>query len=58
LEELYLGFNEISDEEAISIKDALSTNGSLTYLNLEHNSKITEQTMQYIASTMRKRNNM
>jgi hypothetical protein len=58
LKKLTLDGNKIGDEGAISITDALMLNHSLKYLNLEHNSEISEQTMQYIDSTMSKRNNM
>ncbi len=52
---LYRQIN-IGDEGAISIAFSLKLNRSLKYLNLDHNSEIAEQTMQYIDSTMRKRN--
>ena len=51
-----LDVNQITDKGAISIAFSLKLNRSLKYLNLEHNSEISEQTMQYIDSTMRKRN--
>ena len=47
------GGNGISDEGAIAIADALSTNGSLKYLDLENNIRISEQTRNVIASTIR-----
>jgi Ran GTPase-activating protein (RanGAP) involved in mRNA processing and transport len=58
LQKLTLDYNKVGDEGATSITDALKLNRSLKYLNLDHNSEITEQTMQYIDSTMRKRNDM
>ena len=56
LKELYLDVNRISDKGAISIAFSLKLNRSLKYLNLKHNSEVDKQTMQYITSTMRKRN--
>jgi len=65
LEGLYLGGTGISDEGAIaisavlrnegaiSITDALSTNSSLKHLDLKNNIRISEQTRNVIASTIR-----
>jgi Ran GTPase-activating protein (RanGAP) involved in mRNA processing and transport len=52
LKNLTLDVNYIGDKGAISIAFSLKLNHSLKYLNLQHNSEITQQTMQYIASIM------
>ena len=52
MKKLFLGMNNIGDEGAATIKVALSTNGSLKHLDLEHNIRISEQTND-IASTIR-----
>jgi Ran GTPase-activating protein (RanGAP) involved in mRNA processing and transport len=53
LKKLNLVNNNIGDEGVISIRDALSTNGSLKHLDLENNIRISEQTRNDIASTIR-----
>ena len=42
MKKLVLDLNNIGDEGAISITDALSTNGSLKHLDLENNIRISE----------------
>ena len=56
LKKLFLDVYNRGDKGAISIAFSLKLNHSLKYLNLKYNSEISEKTMQYIASTMRKRN--
>ena len=53
LQKLVLDGNNIGDEGALSITDALSTNRSLKHLDLENNIRISEQTRNDIASTIR-----
>ena len=53
LKKLFWDGNNIGDEGAISITDALSTNGSLKHLDLKNNIRISEQTRNDIASTIR-----
>ena len=52
MKKLFLGMNNIGDEGAATIKDALSTNGSLKHLDQVNNIRISEQTRNDIASTI------
>ena len=52
LKKLSLTNNKVGDEGATALAFSLKLNHSLKYLYLDHNSEITEQTMQYIASIM------
>ena len=53
MKKLFMGMNNIEDEGAATIKDALSTNGSLKHLDQVNNIRISEQTRNDIASTIR-----